>query len=310
MSKLIRGVFAVALAAALSTGFGSIAHADPASPASYQLSPHSEQAGDPIQLNELAIDPQLFHPIRRINWGDGSAIQVETEAAVWSHTYAKAGTFHVSVEVRSDSETGNGNFPDGNTVQVFADAPPELLSATYHLVPDHVRVNTPVTLNESAVHGDETPPAYLFRFVTWGDGTPEEEYSGHLSPKPHKYAKPGTYHVSVRLVNLQWHTAGKFPEGNTVTVTGPSAGSGGSGSGSGSGAGGAGGAGAGGAGGAGAGGAGGAGSANGGSATGDGGGLPVTGPGTAVMGAGGVALVLAGAITFTLLRRRRIPFVR
>jgi hypothetical protein len=264
------------LAAALSTAFAGAAQADPAVSANYRLNLHQEQAGDWITMGEFDLTPPDAQVTRRIDWGDGSPIQTETKGdSDWKHTYAKAGTFHVSVDLQGDGQTTAGTFPDGNTIEVFADAPPDLLSANYHLVPDHVRVKEPVTLAESNLHGDDGPPVYVFRYINWGDGTPEEEYSGAIRPNPHKYAKPGTYHVSVRLTNLQWHTAGKFPDGNTVTVTAaPTSGSGNAGNGSGTGS-----------------------------------GLPVTGPGALTLGAAGLALLLAGAVTFALLRRRRIRFV-
>jgi hypothetical protein len=73
------------------------------------------------------------------------------------------------------------------------------------------------------------------------------------------------------MTNLQWHTGGKFPDGNTVVVTGA------------------------------------AGGGNGGRSDGDG--RPISGPDTAVLGGAGLALVLGGAAAFVLLRRRRTRFV-
>lgn len=301
VSSGARAAVVVALAAALSTTFAGSAQAEPSpSPsqssaattkadadvtATYSISSDSAVVDDTVLLQEGVLNPPDADVTRRIDWGDGSPIQVETKAKpFWAHIYKKVGVYHLSVELQSGTATSAGTFPQGNTITIIASVPPDVLSATYHLVPDHVRVKEPVTLAESNVHGDQTPPVFLLRYINWGDGTPEEEFSGGIIPKPHKYAKAGTYHVSVRLVNLQWHTAGTFPDGNTVTVTGaPSSGNGTPGSGTGGSAGG----------------------------TGDNeGGLPVTGPGATAIGGAGVALLVAGALTFVAFRRRRIRFVR
>jgi hypothetical protein len=101
---------------------------------------------------------------RRIDWGDGSPAETRTATGPdhgWPHTYTRGGDFHVSVQLVSGTETGTGVFPDGDTVQVFADAPPDLLAGTYHLVPDHVRAGQAVKLAESDVHGDDAPPVYV-----------------------------------------------------------------------------------------------------------------------------------------------------
>jgi uncharacterized membrane protein YgcG len=306
MSKLSSGartVLIVALSAALSTAFTSAAQAEPSPSASSSTSPPAAAAADltanyntgwdssavglTVLLQENGLTPPDAEVTRRINWGDGTPVQVATTGPNFTHVYEKAGVFQLSVQLTSGTDTGVGTFPQGNTITILASVPPDVLSGKYRLTPERVKVNQPVTLKETEVHGDDNAPVFIFRYVNWGDGTPEEFFSTVDAPKPHKYAKPGTYRVRVRLENLQWTVKGQFPDGNTVKVTkaGGSGGStGGSGSGSGSGAG------------------------SGGSAGGEGG-LPVTGPGTAAIGAGGLALIAAGVMTFTLLRRRRVRFV-
>jgi hypothetical protein len=284
-----RAVLAAAVAAGLALSCAEAARADPSpgfvatdpnfSTLNYRLIQHEVQLGDPISLNELGLQPADAPITRRINWGDGSAIQVETKAGGWPHTYAKVGTYTISIEIRYGEQTfpGKPTSPGELTIGVVSSPPPkDYLSANYRLVPDHVRVGRPVRLAESEVHGDDgTSAVYLFRHVDWGDGSKEDEFYGVIPPPSHTYAKPGIYHVTVHLVNLQWHTAGTFPNGNTVVVTraGGTSGSGGN--------------------------AGGA----------SGGGLPITGPGTAVLGGAGLVLVLGGAAAFALLRRRRTRFV-
>lgn len=301
LSLTSRTVLAVALAAGLSASFSTAAQADP-SPSSSAASSSAAsssssvkadaelaanyrldfptpgiQTGDPLTLRESGLTAPAA--TRLISWGDGS---IETRTTYdpdqdRSHAYKKAGTFHVSVHLQSGDQTGIGIFPDGDAVTVYADAPADRLSGNFFVAPDHVKVNQAVQLSQSDIVGDDAPPVYVFRYVNWGDGSKEDEYSGAIPPPSHKYAKPGTYHVSVRMTNLQWHTAGKFPKGNTVVVTK----TGGPGTGSGAGNGGAGG--------------------NGGA---DGGGLAITGPNTALLGGAGLILILGGAAAFLLLRRR------
>jgi hypothetical protein len=277
LSSAGRLVAAVTLAAGVSTGVATAAHADPATAVTgtYRITTPRTQTGVDARIIELSLEPADAVVTRRVDWGDGSPVEVTTTApgAEWHHAYAEVGTYHVSIELVNGTDTTAGKFPDGDSVQVLAQAPPELLSGTYHLVPDHVRVGQTVKIDESGLHGDTTPPVYVFRYVNWGDGSKEDEWSGALPPSTHKYTKPGTYHVSIRLTNLEWHTTGTFPDGNTVVVT--RAGSGNTGGSTGHGGGGTG-----------------------------GGGLPITGPGTALLGVVGLALIAGGAAAFVAVRRR------
>lgn len=144
------------------------------------------------------------------------------------------------------------------------------LSATYRLRPTTVGPGQDVTLIESDVVGDDSPPVFIFRYVNWGDGTPEQFFSTADRPEPHRYARSGTYRVSVRLQNLDQTAQGTFPDGNTVTVrvapTSPPP-------------------------------------------AGRGGGLPVTGPGAGWVAAIGAGVLLAGLVAVVAFRRRRVRFV-
>ncbi|WP_306206449.1 PKD domain-containing protein [Actinoplanes sp. RD1] len=251
------------------------------------------QAGQPAILQEYSVSPANATVTRRIDWGDGSPIEETTKGGHFQHTYAKAGTYRATVQLVSGTETAAGTFPNGNTITIIDSVPPEVLSGKYSLAPTSVGVHEPVTLTEDEIHGDQGAPVYLFRTVDWGDGT-TEEFGLYADPKPHKYAEPGTYRVSVELRNLQWVVAGTFPAGNTVTVSGsltetpgqtPGTGEPGTGE---------------------------PGAGEPGDEGGSGGGdesLPITGPGTAVVAGAGLGLLLAGVGTLVVLRRRRTTFV-
>ncbi|WP_305787071.1 LPXTG cell wall anchor domain-containing protein [Symbioplanes lichenis] len=279
---------------------------------SYGFSYDEELAGQTILLHEYALTPEDAAVTRRIDWGDGSPIEEKTKGGYYEHVYDKAGTYRMSVQLVSGTETVSGTFPNGDTITIVDSVPPEVLSGKYSLKPTRVRVNEGVTLTEDEIIGDDAAPVFIFRTVDWGDGT-TQEWSHFGQPGPHKYAKPGTYKVTVQLRNLQWVTAGTFPKGNTVTVTAGSPGAGEPGGGEPGG-------GEPGAGDPGAGDPGdgdpgdgepGAGQPDdeGGSGGGDEG-LPVTGQNTTVVAGIGLGFVLAGAGTLVALRRRRTTFVR
>jgi hypothetical protein len=212
MSVLHKLVLVVALAAGLSTALaGGAWAADPVA-ARYSMSWAAVAVGETVSLQE-SLQPLGAAVTRHINWGDGSPVQVETGGDRWQHAYAKAGKFHISVRL----EDGTVSFPYGNTVTVYKSVPKTVLSARYHLSPGRVRVNEPVTMTESEVHAGHGVGAYLFRTVSWGDGT-TEPFNPTVPLHPHRYRTPGTYHVTVTLKNLQWETPGTFPGGNTITV--------------------------------------------------------------------------------------------
>jgi hypothetical protein len=94
MSTLLRSI----LILALTVTSGSAARADPpAVSARYSTNWPAIVAGDPITLQEFGLSPVGAQVTRRIDWGDGSPVQVETGGDRWEHLYAAAGTFHVSV---------------------------------------------------------------------------------------------------------------------------------------------------------------------------------------------------------------------
>ena len=249
--------------------------ADVAVTADYSTEYGEEVVGDAIIMHEGELTPADAQVTRRIDWGDGSAIEVETTAPAhgWSHVYRKAGVFHLAVKLQSGTDSGVGTFPYGNTMTIYASTPSWALSGKARLVPDHVGVNQTVTLDEYDTVGDGTSPAPINRTVNWGDGTPSVDYDMFQTPMKHQYAKPGTYRVRVKYTVLQWHLVVPFPDGDTVVVHGKP-GSGG------------------------------------GSSGGSGGGLPVTGPGAAAIGGLGLGILLAGTVAVVTLRRRRVRFVR
>ncbi|MFO0938525.1 MAG: PKD domain-containing protein [Gemmataceae bacterium] len=147
-----------------------------------------------------------------VNWGDGTANTVFTQATVGtltqqSHTYATQGAFTVSVFAKDVDGTSN---TITYTINV-AGAPPVLTApANQNAVQGNSQAFDIGSLSDLNNSGNYSVT------VNWGDGTPNTIFSqatvGTLTQQSHTYATQGAFTVSVFATDIDGTS-------NTITYT-------------------------------------------------------------------------------------------
>ncbi|MCO8275413.1 ExeM/NucH family extracellular endonuclease [Actinoplanes sp. TRM 88003] len=144
----------------------------------YQLGPATLWTGQSTTLTEVAASDDVAK--RVITWGDGSTSESLT------HTYAKAGTYTVSVQLTDKAgNTAAATIQGGATVKVTAQP-----TGTYLLAPQSIWAGQFTVLAATKVTGATK------LVVTWGDGA-SATVSANGALVTHTYAKAGTYAVTV-----------------------------------------------------------------------------------------------------------------
>ena len=91
-------------------------------------------------------------------------------------------------------------------------------TADYALDYSTIWTGQKVTLTESNLADDNTPPDLITRTVNWGDGT-TDLLLGTDSTIDHSYRTTGTFAVTVELEDLDGTAAGEFAGASAVSVT-------------------------------------------------------------------------------------------
>jgi len=150
------------------------------------------------QGRELNLSLELSDPDRdplkcKVNWGDGSASEDVTCSSltelVQKHTYAKIGSYQVTLEVSDGKDTVTqslsvlvSDLRNPPTISEFKQKPgPDALNAEITFMVD-----------------DADAADSLSCTLDWGDGTIEAAFScakGVSIPRPHTYARGGDYAV-------------------------------------------------------------------------------------------------------------------
>ncbi|WP_083449587.1 ExeM/NucH family extracellular endonuclease [Actinoplanes rectilineatus] len=159
----------------------------------YTLNTAALWPGQKVTLTQkaLADDVSAADKITRVvNWGDGSAAEtLAADATTASHTYAKAGSYTVTVTLTD--EAGNGGpatFEGASTVKVAAQ------TGKYKLEKTAIWATQGTSVQVSGVTG-ATKLA-----VAWGDGSTTVSAATNATV-PHTYAKAGRFTVTVTPSN-------------------------------------------------------------------------------------------------------------
>ncbi len=148
-------------------------------------------------------DPGADSPWRvTVDWGDGSADSVFTEASPGAiadqpHTYADGpNTYTVSITVEEDN--GAGVSGSGSFKVTVANVPPEVTAAADQTADEGTSKS--FFLGNFTDPGDDDPWRVT---VAWGDGTPNtiftESSPGAIAAQTHTYADDGSYTVTVTV---------------------------------------------------------------------------------------------------------------
>jgi hypothetical protein len=197
-----------ALALVLAGGFGAGTLAEPASAedstlapvgATYRFTSARLYLGQPVVMNESDVIGESHEPMplrRYVNWGDRSQIhEFAWFSGPQSHTYVTPGRYRVSVHLKilADPAEGDGTFPDGNTVAVWAVPGTFKLDRTSAPINnDHPKATVRVAI--SAVPGDVRNVR-----IYWGDGKSTTARRGTRTLS-HAYGR-GTFEVTAAVVN-------------------------------------------------------------------------------------------------------------
>ena len=147
-------------------------------------------------------------------FGDGSPPTGGPKAGQITHTFTKPGTYTVSVKLPSDfgtytppSATAIVTPAEGLTphAQFTITSPPGAQQAVFD-----ASGSTPGTCRTIAY--------YLWN---WGDGTPPESDGPQTPTLTHTYASPGSYQVTLTVVNSHYQSAVSAPQTVSVSVPEP-----------------------------------------------------------------------------------------
>ncbi|WP_250031691.1 ExeM/NucH family extracellular endonuclease [Paractinoplanes maris] len=170
----------------------------------FQLGATALWPGQSVTLTQVALADDVSAPgkIKRVvNWGDGSA-----PAESLTHTYAKAGSYPVSVQLTDEAgNTAAATFQGAAVVQVTTQP-----AGKYLLAPQSIWASQFTVLAVSKVDG----AAKLV--VNWGDGA-STTMSANGTLVAHTYTKAGTYPVTVTPFNAVG--AGTAVKAGSVKVT-------------------------------------------------------------------------------------------
>lgn len=168
------------------------AHADGEPVATYKLDSTSIWTGQQVKLTEsdLTADAEVT---RTIAWGDGTTTEAAA-AAVWSHTYATAGSYPVTVTLNDGTLSGPGTFPASSTVGVVA-SPGTYgwKQPTVYTYPGYQNV---ATMTATGI------PAATRVWTGWGDGETSLLGGTTSATAPHWFGA-GTWTPSITLQNAQ-----------------------------------------------------------------------------------------------------------
>jgi hypothetical protein len=147
-----------------------------------------------ITQTSLTDDKPVSKVTRTVAWGDGSAAEDWKNGATISHLYAADGLYRPTVTLTD---------ADGNSrvVVVPAIVPGDKTAPTGAFTTGPATAwkgVTPVTLTQAALSDDFSPPAYVLRWISWGDGSAVEAWTTGVSAT-HVYAAAGTYTPQVVL---------------------------------------------------------------------------------------------------------------
>ncbi|HWE35857.1 MAG TPA: PKD domain-containing protein, partial [Isosphaeraceae bacterium] len=144
-------------------------------------------------------DPGAEAPwIVTVDWGDGTPPTVLGAGATGDlgtlpHTYAKYGTYEVTVSVNDGQATGMASFHAD-----VADVPPSVTAPADQAATEGTTAS--VALGRFSDPGSDSP--WLVT-VDWGDRTPTSTFTatsaGDLGSLPHDYATYGTYVVTITV---------------------------------------------------------------------------------------------------------------
>jgi hypothetical protein len=148
-------------------------------------------------------------------FGDGTTSTGGPVADKTVHTFTKPGTYTVRLKVASDF---GAYAPPPATVTV--------VPAGGSLVPHaQFTVTSPPGAQQAAFDASSSTPGtcrtIAYYLWSWGDGTPPESDGPQAPVLTHTYASPGSYQVTLTVVNSHYQAAASAPQ--TVTVNVPEA---------------------------------------------------------------------------------------
>jgi hypothetical protein len=166
-----------------------------------------------ITQTALTDDGPIGQVSRTVNWGDGSPAEEWKHGDTISHLYAADGLYRPTVTL-ADAV--------GNTrvVVVPAIVPGDKTPPTGKFTTGPAKVwagLTTVNLTQTALSDDFSPPAYVLRWINWGDGTAVEPWAASIS-STHVYAAAGNYTPQVVLKDEAGNTGQVAAEGVVVVA--------------------------------------------------------------------------------------------
>ena len=147
-------------------------------------------------------------------FGDGSPPAGGPKASQMTHIFTKPGTYTVSVKLSSDF---GAYAPPSATV---------IVTAAEGLTPHaQFTITSPPGAQQAAFDASRSTPGtcktIAYYIWSWGDGTPPESDSPQTPTLTHAYASPGSYQVTLTVVNSHYQAAVSGPQTVSVNVPEP-----------------------------------------------------------------------------------------
>ncbi|MGK5679476.1 hypothetical protein [Actinoplanes sp. URMC 104] len=209
-------LFAAALAAGV-VGAGTPALAAGTAPTgTFTLDTTTLWTGQQVKLTQTALadDDTLPEAISRvITWGDGTSTTAAAGEDSWTHTYAAAGSFPVSVALNDGTVAGTGTIASPNVAVTTAPGTLAWQKSTVYTAPDP---DGGSYLTEAIFTPSKLPASADQAWTTWGDGEFTLLAEGAESTTvPHYFGK-GTWRPKVQLENE--HGKATARDANPLTV--------------------------------------------------------------------------------------------
>ncbi len=147
-------------------------------------------------------------------FGDGSPPAGGPKASQMTHIFTKPGTYTVSVKLSSDF---GAYAPPSATVIV---TPAEGLTPQAQFT-----ITSPPGAQQAVFDASSSTPGtcktIAYYIWSWGDGTPPESDSPQTPTLTHTYVSPGSYQVTLTVVNSHYQAAVSAPQTVSVSVPEP-----------------------------------------------------------------------------------------